>query len=126
MIVEVEGQMSRLRATFHIRYIALVWKRNGVHCTFFGCFTMYYFTSTDFLIILSGFLSSLDFNNLFENFILLTKFWWAIDFPEGPFSEGEFLMQCLCLQIVLALTIYGIRYTTFSYIVYTTLAARHV
>ena len=35
---------------------------------------MYYFTSTDFLITLFGYLSSLDFNNRIENLTLMTKF----------------------------------------------------
>ena len=35
---------------------------------------MYYFTSTDFLITLFGYLSSLDFNNRIENLTLRIKF----------------------------------------------------
>ena len=43
---------------------------------------MYCFTSTDFLITLFGYLSSLDFNNLIENLTLMTKF------RGPPFSWG--------------------------------------
>ena len=35
---------------------------------------MYFFTSSDFLITLFGFISSLAFNNRIENLILMTKF----------------------------------------------------
>ena len=43
---------------------------------------MYYFTSTDFLITLFGYLSSLDFNNRIENLTLMKKF------RGGPLFSG--------------------------------------
>ena len=45
---------------------------------------MYYFTSTDFLITLFGYISSLDFNNRIENLTLMTKFRDAPLFSGGP------------------------------------------
>ena len=58
---------------------------------------MYYFTSTDFLITLFGFLSCLDFNNRFGNLTLMTKFRGA------PYFRGA-MRQCLfCLQVAPAL-----------------------
>ena len=41
--------------------------------TFLGFFTMYFFTSSDFLIALFGFISSLAFNNRIENLILMSN-----------------------------------------------------
>ena len=49
---------------------------------------MYYFTSTDFVITLFGFLSSLDFNNRIENLTLMTKFRGAPYFRGGPLFSG--------------------------------------
>ena len=43
---------------------------------------MYFFTSSDFLITLFGFISSLAFNNRIENLILMTKF------RGGPYFQG--------------------------------------
>ena len=61
---------------------------------------MYFFTSSDFVITLFGFISSLAFNNRIENLILMTKFRGA---PIFPYFRGA-LRQCLfCLQVAPAL-----------------------
>ena len=49
---------------------------------------MYYFTSTDILITLFGYLSSLDFNNRIENLTLMIKFRGAHIFGRGPLFGG--------------------------------------
>ena len=51
--------------------------------------TIYYFTSTDFLITLFGYLSSLDFNNRIENLTLMTKFRGPPIFGGPLFGGGE-------------------------------------
>ena len=61
---------------------------------------MYYFTSTDFLIILFGFLSSLDFNNRIQNFTLISKFRGA------PYFRGALRYCLFCLQVAPALNSY--------------------
>ena len=53
---------------------------------------MYFFTSSDFLITLFGFISSLAFNNRIENLILMTKFRGGPTFGGGayfPLFSGE-------------------------------------
>ena len=86
-------------ATVHY---SLCMKKKG--CLLYSTFlvyllTMHYFISSDFLITLFGFLSSLAFNNRIENLTLITKF-------QGPPIFGGALRQCfLCLQVVPALTV---------------------
>ena len=54
---------------------------------------MHYSISTDFLITLFGFLSSLGFNNRIENLTLITKFRWAPFFGGGWGPEAVPLLS---------------------------------
>ena len=74
---------------------------------------MYYFTSTDFLITLFGYLSSFNFNNRVENLTLMTKFRGPL-FSGGPYFRGA-LRQCLYgLQVAPALVVHLYYFTALA------------